>query len=74
MRTGWRRLIDRLRNATDDDLERPTEWWTYGQERPPATGAQIIASTLNEISHHGTQICTLRDLYVVGEGRTFTTA
>lgn len=73
MRSGWRGLIDRLRSATDDDLERPTEWWTYGEPRPPASGALIIASTLNEISHHGTQICTLRDLYVVGGGRTFAT-
>jgi hypothetical protein len=74
MRTGWRRLIDRLRNATDEDLERPTEWWTYGEARPPASGVQIIASTLNEISHHGSQICTLRDLYVVGGRGTFVTA
>lgn len=74
MRTGWRRLINALRNVTDEDLERPTEWWTYGEERPPATGTQIIASTLNEISHHGTQVCTLRDLYIVGGGRQFVTA
>jgi hypothetical protein len=30
---------------------------------PPTTGAKIIASTLNEVSHHGTQVCMLRDLY-----------
>jgi hypothetical protein len=24
---------------------------------------QFIASVLNEVSHHGTQICMLRDLY-----------
>ena len=70
MRTGWRRLIARLQAATDDDLLRPTEWWTYGEDRPPATGAQIIASTLNEISHHASQICTLRDLYILSGGRT----
>ena len=27
------------------------------------TGAQVIASILNEVSHHGTQMCMLRDLY-----------
>jgi hypothetical protein len=27
------------------------------------TGAQVVASTLNEISHHGTQIGVLRDLF-----------
>ena len=26
------------------------------------TGAQVIASVLNEVSHHGTQIRVLRDL------------
>jgi len=34
-----------------------------------ADGAAIIASTLNEISHHGTQICMLRDLYRTTNGR-----
>ena len=28
-----------------------------------STGAQVIASMLNEVSHHGTQIGVLRDLY-----------
>jgi hypothetical protein len=68
MRDGWRALIGALRNATDEDLERPTEWWSYGEARPPATGAQVITSTLNEISHHGTQICMLRDLYHATSG------
>ena len=27
------------------------------------TGAQVIGSALNEVSHHGTQIGVLRDLY-----------
>jgi hypothetical protein len=27
------------------------------------TGAQIVGSILNEVSHHGTQIGVLRDLY-----------
>ena len=25
-------------------------------------GARIVASVLNEVSHHGTQVCALRDL------------
>jgi hypothetical protein len=73
MRSGWRRLIGRLQVATDDELARPTDVWTYGEARPPSSGAQITASILNEVSHHGSQICTLRDLYVVGQGRTLLT-
>ncbi len=30
---------------------------------PMGTGAQIIGAALNEVSHHGTQIGVLRDLY-----------
>jgi hypothetical protein len=32
------------------------------------TGAQIIASMLNEVSHHGTQMGVLRDLYRLRAG------
>lgn len=64
MRTGWRALEAALRSATDEQLERPTRFWGYGdQPGPRATGARIIASILNEVSHHGTQIGVLRDLY-----------
>ena len=38
-------------------------FWGYGGPGPMGTGAQVIASILNEVSHHGTQICVLRDLY-----------
>jgi len=35
-----------------------------GSEPGPETpGTGIIAGVLNEVSHHGTQICVLRDLY-----------
>jgi len=64
MRDGWRRLVGCLREATDEDLTRPTEWWSFGDQRPPTTGAEITAQILNEISHHGTHIGVLRDFYV----------
>jgi len=63
MRTGWRALGAALRSATDEQLEEPKRFWGYGGPGPMGTGAQILASTLNEISHHGTQIGALRDLY-----------
>jgi hypothetical protein len=63
MHTGWRALEKALRSASDDQLEQPTRFWGYGDPGPPASGSQILASILNEVSHHGTQICVLRDLY-----------
>jgi hypothetical protein len=63
MRTGWRALDTALRSATDEQLERPTRFWGYGGPGPMGTGAQIVGSILNEVSHHGTQIGVLRDLY-----------
>jgi DinB superfamily len=80
MRTGWRALESALQSATDEALERPTRSYTYSDEPGPPTlgqgpgrptyGARIVAATLNEISHHGTQICMLRDLYRATSGRT----
>jgi len=69
MRSGWRALDAALRSATDEQLEQPTRFWGYGEPGPPATGAQIVASILNEVSHHGTQMCVLRDLYRLRAGR-----
>ena len=63
MRAGWRALDVALRSASDEQLEQPTRFWGYGGPGPMGTGAQIVASTLNEISHHGTQIGVLRDLF-----------
>jgi hypothetical protein len=40
---------------------------------PPTYGAAAIAGTLNEVSHHGSQICTLRDLYRITSGRVLST-
>jgi len=63
MRTGWRALDTALQSATDEQLERPTRFWGYGEPGPMGTGAQIVGQILNEVSHHGTQIGVLRDLY-----------
>ena len=57
-RTGWSALTAALRNTSDDMLER--EYQGFGGPQP---GAAFVMSLLNEVSHHGTQICTLRDLY-----------
>jgi hypothetical protein len=70
MRTGWRALDAALRSATDEQLEQPRRFWGYGGPGPMGTGSQIVASTLNEISHHGTQIGVLRDLYRLRGGVT----
>ena len=71
----WFTLARAWDGLTDDDLERSTRRYTYRDERPslgllvagppgPETsGAAIVAAALNEVSHHGTQICVLRDLY-----------
>lgn len=63
MGDGWRALKGALRSATDEQLERPTRFWGYGEPGPMGTGARITCSILNEVSHHGTQIGVLRDFY-----------
>ena len=63
MQAGWRALKTALRSATDEQLEHPTRFWGFGEPGPMGTGAQIVASIVNEVSHHGTQIGVLRDLY-----------
>jgi hypothetical protein len=71
MRTGWRSFDRALHASTDDQLERATRFWSYpGYPGSPAPGYQILTNLLNEISHHGTQICMLRDLYRAVQGRT----
>ena len=75
LRDGWQRLRETIDQADDDRLATPTAAYTYAPEPPqggvcvagppgpthPAT--HFIAGVLNEISHHATQIGTLRDLY-----------
>ena len=71
MRAGWRALDQTIRASTDEGLDQATRFWGYpGYPGPPAQGYQIIASILNEISHHGTQVCMLRDLYRAVDGRS----
>ncbi len=70
MRAGWRQIGAALRSASDEQLERPVRFWGYGGPGRMGTGAQVIAWMLNEISHHGTQIGVLRDLYRLRAGAT----
>ena len=63
MRAGWSQIGAALRAANDEQLEQPVRFWGYGGPGRMGTGAQVIASVLNEVSHHGTQIGVLRDLY-----------
>ena len=54
---GWSALDRAPRTTADEGLERDFEGhlWTHGH--------LAVSAMLNEVSHHGTQICMLRDLY-----------
>jgi hypothetical protein len=54
---GWSALDRALRSSSDATLEREY------QGHPWKRGDLAITAMLNEVSHHGTQICVLRDLY-----------
>ena len=54
---GWTALKDALARATDEMLERACEG------HPWKRGDRAVGAMINEVSHHGTQICMLRDLY-----------
>ena len=56
-RDGWASLGGALVAATDEMLEREYE------DYPRKTGFASTSALLNEVAHHGTQICVLRDLY-----------
>ena len=56
-RDGWAALGAALASATDEMLERAYE------DYPRRTGFAAISALVNEVAHHGTQICVLRDLY-----------
>src|SRR6516164_8268331 len=75
LRAGWNELGSALEKADDRQMEQRIARYTYARE-PPRGGLAVlgppgpevpayssVASTLNEISHHGTQVCVLRDLY-----------
>ncbi len=75
MRHGWNALGEALSSADDDQLEIRASQYTYapapphrglmalGPPGPEHSAVSFVAGTLNEVSHHGTQMCTLRDLY-----------
>jgi hypothetical protein len=54
---GWLALAGALRTTTDEMLERDYEG------HPWKRGDRALSALLNEVSHHGTQICMLRDLF-----------
>lgn len=56
-RDGWAALVAALATATDEMLER--EYADY----PRNTGCASMSALINEVAHHGTQICVLRDFY-----------
>jgi hypothetical protein len=75
LRADWNELREALEDSDDERMEQPTRRYTYAPE-PPRGGLPVlgppgpevpayfsVASTLNEISHHGTQVCVLPDLY-----------
>lgn len=61
---GWAALKSALENTTGEMLERdyPGHPWRRGDH--------ALAAMLNEVSHHGTQICMVRDIYANRYGRT----
>lgn len=56
-RDGWSALDRALRSSTDLTLERDYEG------HPWRRGDLAVTALLNEVSHHSTQICVLRDLF-----------
>jgi len=57
LREGWSDLDHALRAASDEALERNLDGHPWGR------ADLAVTAMLNEVSHHGTQICTLRDFY-----------
>jgi hypothetical protein len=56
-RDGWAALDRALRTTTNEMLERVYDGHPWKQ------GDLAVSAMLNEVSHHGTQICMLRDLF-----------
>jgi hypothetical protein len=81
LRGGWADLRAAVTGTTDEQFERSVAAYTYAAEPmrdglcvPGAPGAEhpasfFVAGALNEVSHHATQVCTLRDLYAAGSTR-----
>ena len=56
-RDGWSALGTALDDASDETLELDRDG------HPWKRGDRAVSALLNEVSHHGTQICMLRDIY-----------
>lgn len=81
LRTGWAALGAALERTDDEQLEVMTARYTYAPSPPSdglcALGAPgpkhpavfFVVGVLNEVSRHGSQICTLRDLYAARSAR-----
>jgi hypothetical protein len=75
LRTGWVDLRAAVEKADDEVMERVVARYTYAPEPrrggllvlgppgPDVPAFASVASALNEINHHATQVCVLRDLY-----------
>lgn len=75
LRSGWEALRDAIGRATDEQFEILARRYTYadapirdglcvlGPPGPEHPVTFFVAGTLNEVSHHATQVCTHRDLY-----------
>jgi hypothetical protein len=75
LRDGWSGLREALDRTTDEQLEVHTSRYTYanapmrdglcvlGPPGPEHAATFFVAGALNEVSHHASQICVLRDLY-----------
>ncbi|HWI05146.1 MAG TPA: hypothetical protein VNT52_15150, partial [Acidimicrobiales bacterium] len=75
LRSGWADLRATIELTTDEQFETSARRYTYGNA-PMNDGLRVlgppgpehpatffVAGTVNELSHHATQICVLRDLY-----------
>ncbi len=77
-RDGWANLRTVVESTTDEQFEMQARRYTYapapmrdglcvpGPPGPEHPATFFVAGTLNEVSHHASQICTLRDLYAHG--------
>jgi hypothetical protein len=75
LRSGWQALGAALRDTDDHRMEQLTATYTYAPEPPrhgllvvgapgpEAPGYVAVTGALHEISHHGAQMCVLRDLH-----------
>jgi hypothetical protein len=75
LRSGWAQLRTTIERTTDEQFEVSAPRFTYasapmkdglcaiGPPGPDHPATFFVAGTINEVSHHATQMCMLRDLY-----------